>query len=163
MCTDVDRNDKSRICEPGSVKVIGRRQIELYSRLIHTVDHVEGTLRPLTNDERQWVALIRTRAAEWPSAVPLLAAPYQPVRPPSHVAIVLGKSAMFGQLRKPHNVPLTLLGTRTAVEKHSREFMACMLVLEAGMLIAFVALDQPAHARRPLQRRSRPSPRQRAR
>src|SRR5690606_23967243 len=46
MCTDVDRNDKSRICEPGSVRVIGRRQIELYSRLIHTVDHVEGILRP---------------------------------------------------------------------------------------------------------------------
>jgi anthranilate synthase len=46
MCTDVDRNDKSRICEPGSVTVLGRRQIELYSRLIHTVDHVEGTLRP---------------------------------------------------------------------------------------------------------------------
>jgi len=45
MCTDVDRNDKSRICEPGSVKVIGRRQIEMYSRLIHTVDHVEGYLR----------------------------------------------------------------------------------------------------------------------
>jgi anthranilate synthase len=44
MCTDVDRNDKSRICEPDSVRVIGRRQIELYSRLIHTVDHVEGTL-----------------------------------------------------------------------------------------------------------------------
>jgi anthranilate synthase len=46
MCTDVDRNDKSRICEPGSIRVIGRRQIELYSRLIHTVDHVEGKLRP---------------------------------------------------------------------------------------------------------------------
>ena len=45
MCTDVDRNDKSRICEPGSVRVIGRRQIEMYSRLIHTVDHVEGVLR----------------------------------------------------------------------------------------------------------------------
>ena len=45
MCTDVDRNDKSRICKPGSVRVIGRRQIELYSRLIHTVDHVEGHLR----------------------------------------------------------------------------------------------------------------------
>ncbi|WP_454782500.1 anthranilate synthase component I [Legionella sp. WA2022007384] len=45
MCTDVDRNDKSRICEAGSVKVIGRRQIEMYSRVIHTVDHVEGTLR----------------------------------------------------------------------------------------------------------------------
>ncbi|MCA2223775.1 anthranilate synthase component I [Nonomuraea aurantiaca] len=46
MCTDVDRNDKSRICVPGSVRVIGRRQIELYSRLIHTVDHIEGRLRP---------------------------------------------------------------------------------------------------------------------
>ena len=46
MCTDVDRNDKSRICEHGSVQVIGRRQIELYSKLIHTVDHVEGYLRP---------------------------------------------------------------------------------------------------------------------
>lgn len=45
MCTDVDRNDKSRICEAGSVNVIGRRQIEVYSRVIHTVDHVEGTLR----------------------------------------------------------------------------------------------------------------------
>lgn len=45
MCTDVDRNDKSRICTPGSVRVIGRRQIEMYSRLIHTVDHVEGYLR----------------------------------------------------------------------------------------------------------------------
>lgn len=45
MCTDVDRNDKSRICVPGSVRVIGRRQIEMYSRLIHTVDHVEGHLR----------------------------------------------------------------------------------------------------------------------
>src|SRR3984957_1735556 len=46
MCTDVDRNDKSRVCVAGSVKVIGRRQIEMYSRLIHTVDHVEGLLRP---------------------------------------------------------------------------------------------------------------------
>jgi anthranilate synthase len=45
MCTDVDRNDKSRICRPGSVRVIGRRQIEMYSRVIHTVDHVEGHLR----------------------------------------------------------------------------------------------------------------------
>ncbi|HEY4463698.1 MAG TPA: anthranilate synthase component I, partial [Streptosporangiaceae bacterium] len=46
MCTDVDRNDKSRVCVPGSVQVIGRRQIEMYSRLIHTVDHVEGRLQP---------------------------------------------------------------------------------------------------------------------
>src|SRR5207248_2085363 len=46
MCTDVDRNDKSRVCVPGSVQVIGRRQIEIYSRLMHTVDHIEGRLRP---------------------------------------------------------------------------------------------------------------------
>ena len=45
MCTDVDRNDKSRVCEAESVQVIGRRQIEMYSRLIHTVDHVQGRLR----------------------------------------------------------------------------------------------------------------------
>ena len=46
MCTDVDRNDKSRVCVPGTVTVIGRRQIEMYSRLIHTVDHIEGRLKP---------------------------------------------------------------------------------------------------------------------
>ena len=46
MCTDVDRNDKSRVCEPGSVKVIGRRLIESYAGVFHTVDHVEGALQP---------------------------------------------------------------------------------------------------------------------
>lgn len=46
MCTDVDRNDKARVCVPGSVNVVGRRQIEMYSRLIHTVDHVKGELKP---------------------------------------------------------------------------------------------------------------------
>jgi len=45
MCTDVDRNDKSRVCEPGSVSVIGRRVIEAYAGLFHTVDHVEGFLK----------------------------------------------------------------------------------------------------------------------
>jgi anthranilate synthase len=46
MCTDVDRNDKARVSVPGSVRIIGRRQIEAYARVIHTVDHVEGTLLP---------------------------------------------------------------------------------------------------------------------
>ncbi|MBI4764909.1 MAG: anthranilate synthase component I [Deltaproteobacteria bacterium] len=45
MVTDVDRNDKSRICKPGTVNLKGRRLIETYSRLFHTVDHVTGTLR----------------------------------------------------------------------------------------------------------------------
>lgn len=44
MCTDVDRNDMARVCVPGTVRIIGRRQLEFYSHLIHTVDHVEGTL-----------------------------------------------------------------------------------------------------------------------
>jgi anthranilate synthase len=44
MCTDVDRNDKSRVCVPGTVAVIGRKLIESYAGLFHTVDHVEGVL-----------------------------------------------------------------------------------------------------------------------
>jgi anthranilate synthase len=46
MCTDVDRNDKSRVCVPGSVQLQSRRHIEMYSRLMHTVDHVSGVLKP---------------------------------------------------------------------------------------------------------------------
>ncbi len=45
MCTDVDRNDKSRVCEPGSVQVIARRLIESYAGVFHTVDHVEGRIQ----------------------------------------------------------------------------------------------------------------------
>jgi anthranilate synthase len=45
MCTDVDRNDKARVCRPGSVRLLARRQIETYAGLFHTVDHVEGRLR----------------------------------------------------------------------------------------------------------------------
>jgi anthranilate synthase len=44
MCTDVDRNDKSRVCVPGSVQVLGRRLIERFAGVYHTVDHVEGIL-----------------------------------------------------------------------------------------------------------------------
>ncbi|RKE21283.1 anthranilate synthase component I [Streptomyces sp. TLI_171] len=46
MCTDVDRNDKARVCLPGTVRITARRSIELYSTLIHTVDRVEGVLAP---------------------------------------------------------------------------------------------------------------------
>ncbi len=45
MCTDVDRNDKSRVSEPGTVRVIARRLIESYAGVFHTVDHVEGFLK----------------------------------------------------------------------------------------------------------------------
>jgi anthranilate synthase len=46
MCTDVDRNDKARLCRPGSVRLLARRLVERYAGLFHTVDHVEGRLRP---------------------------------------------------------------------------------------------------------------------
>src|SRR5260370_41658025 len=46
MCSDVDRNDKCRVSVPGSVRVIGRRLIESYAGVFHTVDHVEGILQP---------------------------------------------------------------------------------------------------------------------
>ncbi|MFN7920471.1 MAG: anthranilate synthase component I [Bryobacteraceae bacterium] len=46
MCTDVDRNDKSRVSVPGSVQVIGRRLIESYAGVFHTVDHVVSELEP---------------------------------------------------------------------------------------------------------------------
>ena len=46
MCTDVNRNDKSRICISGTLKVIGRQQIEMYSRLIYIVEYVKGYLQP---------------------------------------------------------------------------------------------------------------------
>jgi NADH-quinone oxidoreductase subunit M len=38
-------------------------------------------------------------------------------------------------------MPITLLGTGKAIEKNVREFIAAMLVLETGMLGAFVSLD----------------------
>ncbi|WP_331770226.1 anthranilate synthase component I (plasmid) [Embleya sp. NBC_00888] len=46
MCTDVDRNDKAKVCVPGSIRVTARRRVEFHATLIHTVDHVEGRLRP---------------------------------------------------------------------------------------------------------------------
>jgi anthranilate synthase len=45
MCTDVDRNDKSRVCKPGTVRVVERRLIEKYAGVFHTVDHVEGIIK----------------------------------------------------------------------------------------------------------------------
>src|SRR5205823_12441529 len=46
MCTDVDRNDKARVCIHGTIKELARRQNETYSKLFYTVDHVEVMLQP---------------------------------------------------------------------------------------------------------------------
>jgi hypothetical protein len=40
------RIESDRGLVPGTIKVLARRQIETYSKLFHTVDHVEGMLRP---------------------------------------------------------------------------------------------------------------------
>ncbi|HET8549049.1 MAG TPA: anthranilate synthase component I [Bryobacteraceae bacterium] len=67
MCTDVDRNDKSRVCQPGSVRIIGRRLIESYAGVFHTVDHVEGVL------QRQFDSLDAFLSHMW--AVTVMGAP----------------------------------------------------------------------------------------
>ncbi len=45
MLIDLARNDISRVCEPG-VSVSDYRYVEKYSRVMHTVAHVEGQLSP---------------------------------------------------------------------------------------------------------------------
>ncbi|GIX46221.1 MAG: hypothetical protein KatS3mg131_0432 [Candidatus Tectimicrobiota bacterium] len=45
MLIDLARNDLSRVCEPG-VTVSDYRYVEKYSRVMHTVAHVEGRLAP---------------------------------------------------------------------------------------------------------------------
>ena len=64
----------ARVCVPGSVRVIGRRQIEMYSRLIHTVDHVEGELREgfdaLDGFLAHTWAVTVTAKPSWRSSVP---------------------------------------------------------------------------------------------
>jgi NADH-quinone oxidoreductase subunit M len=59
----------------------------------------------------------------------------------AHFKIGVDGISVFLVLLTTFLMPLTLLGTGQAIEKHVREFIAAMLVLEAGMLGAFVALD----------------------
>jgi NADH-quinone oxidoreductase subunit M len=59
----------------------------------------------------------------------------------THFKIGVDGISIFLVLLTTFLMPLTLLGTRTAVDRHAREYIAAMLVLEAGMLGAFVALD----------------------
>lgn len=45
MLIDLGRNDLARICEPG-IKITDYRFVEKYSRVMHTVAHVSGDLKP---------------------------------------------------------------------------------------------------------------------
>ena len=44
MITDLVRNDLGKVCKIGSIKVLGHREIEKYSHVIHTVSRVSGEL-----------------------------------------------------------------------------------------------------------------------
>ncbi len=45
MLVDLGRNDLTRVCEPG-IEVQDYRFVEKYSRVMHTVSHVKGKIRP---------------------------------------------------------------------------------------------------------------------
>jgi len=59
----------------------------------------------------------------------------------AHFKTGLDGISIFLVLLTTFLMPLTLWGTGKAIDRHVREFTAAMLVLEAGMLGAFVALD----------------------
>jgi len=46
MLVDLARNDLGRVCLPGSVKVDSLLKVEKFSRVMHLVSHVSGTLKP---------------------------------------------------------------------------------------------------------------------
>ncbi|MDA3850235.1 MAG: chorismate-binding protein [Spirochaetaceae bacterium] len=46
MLVDLARNDLGRICQAGSVEVTALRTIERYSKVMHIVSEVKGTLKP---------------------------------------------------------------------------------------------------------------------
>ena len=46
VCTDALRNDLAPWCEPGSMKLLGRRKPMALATVIHTVDHLQAQLLP---------------------------------------------------------------------------------------------------------------------
>ena len=55
MLVDLGRNDLSRVCEPGSVRVERYMEVERYSHVMHIVSRVFGQIRP----DRDAAALLR--------------------------------------------------------------------------------------------------------
>jgi len=45
MIIDLERNDLGRICRPGSIKVVKRRDIEAFSTVFHAVSTIQGQLK----------------------------------------------------------------------------------------------------------------------
>jgi anthranilate synthase len=46
LCADSDRNDKARVCVPGTVELVARRRLHAFSTILHTIDHTRGRARP---------------------------------------------------------------------------------------------------------------------
>jgi len=49
MIVDMERSDLSRICKPGSVKILKQKYVEEYKHLFHYVTTVQGKLKNKTN------------------------------------------------------------------------------------------------------------------
>lgn len=45
VCADSDRNDKARVCIPGSVEQVSHRRIHFFSTIIHAIAHNRGRRR----------------------------------------------------------------------------------------------------------------------
>ena len=45
MIVDMERSDLSKICKPGSVKILKKKYVEEYKHLFHYVTTIEGNLR----------------------------------------------------------------------------------------------------------------------
>lgn len=71
MLVDLSRNDLGRVCEPGSVEVTKYYGVERYSRVMHIVSQVEGTL---TKDRTGLDALRATFPAGTVSGAPKIRA-----------------------------------------------------------------------------------------
>ncbi len=49
MIVDLERNDLSRICKPGSVKILKEKYVEEYKHLFHYVSTIQGTIKKKTS------------------------------------------------------------------------------------------------------------------
>ena len=49
MIVDLERNDLSRICEPGSVKILKEKYVEEYKHLFHYVSSIQGIIKNKTS------------------------------------------------------------------------------------------------------------------
>ena len=49
MIVDMERSDLSRICKPGSVKILRKKYVEEYKHLFHYVTSIQGILKKNTN------------------------------------------------------------------------------------------------------------------